>query len=145
MLYPYDPKHTCGTQPLVTITNVKLKNISVKNSLLFPIVMRCNETNPCKNIIFDNVRASGWLLGKKDKGYVCEHVEGYQSNSYPKLDCLKGDISHLQNQKSDDSELNPSVMTEMMLKKLEEAARDVPYIEEDDQMFLSEEQIAEDS
>ena len=74
MLYPYDPKGTCSTQPLISIENIKLKNVNVKSSLLFPIVMRCNEKNPCKNISFENVKAKGWLIGKKDKGYVCENV-----------------------------------------------------------------------
>jgi hypothetical protein len=55
MLYPFDPRGTCQTQPRVNITNVKLKNIQIRNSLLFPIVLRCNETNPCKNIDFENV------------------------------------------------------------------------------------------
>ena len=55
MLYPFDPKGTCATQPLVSITNVKLKNVKIKNSLLFPIIMRCNEKNPCQNISFLNV------------------------------------------------------------------------------------------
>jgi hypothetical protein len=92
MFYPFDPKGKCETQPRVNITNVKLKNIQIRNSLLFPIVLRCNETNPCKNIQFENVEARGWLIGKKNKGYVCENVLGSQINSYPKLDCLK-DIS----------------------------------------------------
>ena len=42
MLYPFDPKGNCETQPRVNITNVKLKNIKIRNSVLFPIVMRCN-------------------------------------------------------------------------------------------------------
>lgn len=49
MLYPFF-KGTCQTQPLVDITNVRLKDITIRNSLLFPIVMRCNESNPCKGI-----------------------------------------------------------------------------------------------
>lgn len=28
------------------------------------------------------------MIGKKDKGYVCENVVGTRINSYPKLDCL---------------------------------------------------------
>ena len=89
MLYPFDPKGNCQTQPRINITNVRLKDISITSSLLFPIVLRCNETNPCKNIEFDNVQARGWLIGKKNKGYVCENIIGTQLRSYPKLDCLK--------------------------------------------------------
>ena len=71
MLYPFDPKGTCDTQPLVSITNIKLKDVEIRNSLLFPIIMRCNEKNPCQNVSFENVEARGWGIGKKDKGYVC--------------------------------------------------------------------------
>lgn len=88
MFYPFGRRSSCATQPRVTMRNIKFKDIHIKNSLLFPILMRCNESNICKNISFENVQAHGWGIGKKDKGYVCEHVEGSQINSYPKLDCL---------------------------------------------------------
>lgn len=42
MFYPFDPKGTCETQSRINITNIKLKNVMIRNSLLFPIVMRCN-------------------------------------------------------------------------------------------------------
>lgn len=71
MLYPYDPKGKCATQPLVDVSNIKLKNVFIRNSLLFPIVLRCNEKNPCKNVTFENVQVKGWWIGKNDKGYVC--------------------------------------------------------------------------
>ena len=88
MLYPFDPKGTCDTQPRVTISNIVLKNVKIWNSLLFPIIMRCNETNPCRNIVYDSVQVEGWLIGNKSKGYVCENVHGTRTNTYPKLDCL---------------------------------------------------------
>ena len=71
MLYPYDPKNTCATQPRINISNIQLKNVHITNSLLFPIVMRCNAKNPCKDVIFEDVKIKGWLIGKKDKGFVC--------------------------------------------------------------------------
>ncbi len=52
MLYPFDPRGTCQTQPRINITNIKMKDVTIRKSVLFPIVMRCNETNPCKNIVF---------------------------------------------------------------------------------------------
>lgn len=88
MLYPFDPKGTCSTQPRVSIKNILLKNVVIHNSLLFPIVMRCNETNPCLNVTFDNVQARRWVIGNKSKGYVCENVQGQEIYSFPKLDCL---------------------------------------------------------
>ena len=42
MLYPFDPKGTCETQKRVSITNVRMKDIVIRNSVLFPVVLRCN-------------------------------------------------------------------------------------------------------
>lgn len=50
MFYPYDPKGTCETQPLIDIRNVIMKDIKIHKSLLFPYVFRCNKTNPCTGI-----------------------------------------------------------------------------------------------
>lgn len=50
MFYPYDPKGTCETQPLIDICNVTMKDIRIHKSLLFPYVFRCNKTNPCTGI-----------------------------------------------------------------------------------------------
>lgn len=128
MLYPFDPRGTCSTQPRINITNVKLKDISITNSLLFPIVMRCNETNPCRNITFENVKAKGWLIGKKNKGYVCENIHGEQRNSSPQLDCLtktqeepaEAEGRHLQ---EEELQFDPK----MMMERMEQAALSTPY------------------
>ena len=87
MLYPFDPKGTCQTQPLIDVRNITLKNVHIDNSLLFPIIVRCNATNPCTGINFNNVFINKWRIGNK-KGYVCENVKGTQEGGYPKLDCL---------------------------------------------------------
>lgn len=47
MLYPFDKKGTCTTQPRVTLRNITLENIDIKNSLLYPVTIRCNVSNPC--------------------------------------------------------------------------------------------------
>lgn len=91
MLYPFDPRGTCQTQPRIDIRNVTLTNITVHRSLLFPIVLRCNETNPCTGINLLNVRVDSWIVGKKNKGYVCEHVKGAQEGGHPRVDCLTED------------------------------------------------------
>jgi len=91
MLYPFDPKGTCSTQPRINITNIVFRNVEVQKSLLFPIILRCNASNPCTNVTFDNVQARRWLIGKKDKGYVCEEVTGRIRNSYPKVGCLQSE------------------------------------------------------
>lgn len=52
MLYPFDRKGTCTTQPRVTLRNITLKNVMINNSFFFPVIIRCNETNPCTNFYF---------------------------------------------------------------------------------------------
>lgn len=89
MLYPFDPKGTCTTQPRVTLRNITLKNVMVNNSLFFPVVIRCNETNPCKNFLFDNVTTDKWHVGQKKTGVVCEQTSGKQRLCNPKIYCLQ--------------------------------------------------------
>lgn len=88
MLYPFDPKGTCSTQPRIDVRNISLEDIKITDSLLFPILMRCNETNPCSGVYFKNVVINKWLIGNKHKGFVCENVKGIQEGGYPRIDCL---------------------------------------------------------
>jgi hypothetical protein len=88
LLYPYDPHHTCSTQPLITISRVSLLNVSIHHSLLYPVIIRCNETNPCRQFRFENVRADRWDIGQHPAGMVCEHVQGSQVNTTPPVYCL---------------------------------------------------------
>jgi hypothetical protein len=81
MLYPLGGN--CETQPLITISNVTLRNITSKGGLLPAGIIRCNETNPCTDFTFENVdvRSKFWdLLGK---GYITEYIEGESINSFP--------------------------------------------------------------
>lgn len=71
MLYPFDKHGTCTTQPRVTLRNITLDDISIHESLLYPVTIRCNVTNPCKDINFINVKTDGWRIGQKKNGYVC--------------------------------------------------------------------------
>lgn len=48
MIYPFDPRGNCQTQPLVTLKNITLDNIKIHRSLLYPVTIRCNVSNPCK-------------------------------------------------------------------------------------------------
>lgn len=55
-LYPL--QGTCPTNALVTFQNIQFRNIFAWNTLpLFesPGVIMCDEKNPCKDIVFDNV------------------------------------------------------------------------------------------
>lgn len=47
MIYPFDPKGTCSTQPRVTLKNITLEDVTIHKSLLYPVTIRCNVTNPC--------------------------------------------------------------------------------------------------
>jgi hypothetical protein len=68
---------------LVDVKNITLRNIQTYGALLPPGIVRCNETNPCTGIVFDNVKVRGWwrLL---HKGYITENVYGEVSSSKPK-------------------------------------------------------------
>lgn len=96
MLYPYDPKGTCRTQPRITMRNITLKNVMVNNSLFFPVVIRCNETNPCTGFNFENVTTDKWKIGKKNVGVVCEFAHGTQKSCSPKIFCFE-DSENVQN------------------------------------------------
>lgn len=85
MLYPFDPKGKCSTQPRVNITNIRLENITIVDSLLDPILIRCNSTNPCKNIQLRNITAKKWRLGKH--GYICENAEIITEKVTPNVTC----------------------------------------------------------
>jgi polygalacturonase len=53
------PKLTkCATQPLVSISRITLRNVTAVDTIpMFegPGVILCDEANPCKDIVFDNV------------------------------------------------------------------------------------------
>ena len=136
MLYPFDPKGTCGTQPRINITNVVLRNVNIEKSLLFPFIFRCNKTNPCRGITLDNVHAHKWRIGKKDKGYVCENVEMIQRDNYPKVECIvAGDEPTLKSTPNLVHE-EEAILPEM-LKEMEEANREIPYHDDDDDDMAS--------
>ena len=80
MLYPILPE--CHTQPLITVSNITLRNITSDEGWLPPGIIRCNATNPCSGFVFDNVQVKGWF-NKHDLGYITENVQGVSINSYP--------------------------------------------------------------
>ena len=72
------------TNPYVTITNIHFENIMVKNELLRAGLLRCNITNPCKNITFSNVI----IYSKHDtcthRPYICDGpgtLQGYYDDT----------------------------------------------------------------
>jgi hypothetical protein len=80
MLYPL--LNDCQTQPRITVRNITLRNINSINGILPPGIIRCNETNPCRDITFDNVKVTGWFT-LLDYGYITENAYGTSSWSLP--------------------------------------------------------------
>jgi hypothetical protein len=75
-------KH-CPTNPQVTISDVTLRNITTIDNVLPAGIIRCNETNPCKNFVFENVNIHSKVWDLLGYGYITENVEGVVSNSHP--------------------------------------------------------------
>lgn len=85
MLYPLGGDEHCPTNPLVTIANVSLRNVTMTGGV-FPPVMRCNETNPCTGFEFVDVQISD---RPGDEGWICENVQGSeQGSTSPSTGCL---------------------------------------------------------
>lgn len=76
----------CPTQALVPISNVKLINVTLAEGVFLPGVILCNETNPCSNFLFENVRNTGFFIVQDN--YVCENVQGTVINSNPNPGCF---------------------------------------------------------
>ena len=52
LTYPLD---ACETQPLVDVRNITIKHLRSSGGPLPAGIVRCNETNPCKDINFEDV------------------------------------------------------------------------------------------
>jgi len=52
------------------------------SGILPPGIIRCNETNPCRDFNFENVWVTGWFTAL-NYGYITENVIGTQSYSFP--------------------------------------------------------------
>ena len=72
-------------QPLVNITNILLQNVTSDSGWLNAGVLRCAESNPCRDITLDNVHVSGWA----SSFYVCENMIGTVTNSTPVPSCME--------------------------------------------------------
>ncbi len=73
MLYPL--LKNCQTQPRITMRNITLLNVDSINGILPPGIITCNETNPCHDINFDNMKVTGWFT-LLNYGYITENVIG---------------------------------------------------------------------
>ena len=81
MIYPLD--RNCPTNPRVTMQNIELRNITSTGGLLPVGILRCNETNPCKNFTFKDVNVKSPLWDLLGIGWITEFVEGTATNVFP--------------------------------------------------------------
>lgn len=86
MLYPLNKD--CPTDPLITISNITLRDIKSTGGVLPAGILRCNKTNPCTDFTFDNVDVRSEFWDALGYGYITEYVEGTVINNVfpdPKL------------------------------------------------------------
>eukprot|EP00117_Sycon_ciliatum_P014161 scpid52596/ scgid14535/ Probable exopolygalacturonase X; Galacturan 1,4-alpha-galacturonidase; Poly(1,4-alpha-D-galacturonide)galacturonohydrolase; Probable exopolygalacturonase X; Galacturan 1,4-alpha-galacturonidase; Poly(1,4-alpha-D-galacturonide)galacturonohydrolase len=71
MTYPLEP---CETQPRVPMDAITLRNVVMSGGINpFAGVVRCNESRPCTNFLFENVHVKEAL---DTENYILEYVEG---------------------------------------------------------------------
>lgn len=83
MLYPWaGGDDTCATQPLITVSNIQLHNVTTHGGIFPPGVIRGNSTHPMTDFVWDNVHSRGWwkLFGL---GFITEFTEGTVTDSKP--------------------------------------------------------------
>jgi len=79
MFYPFGD---CATIAEVGMFNITLRNVETHGGILWPGVIRCNETMPCTGFVFDNVKHHSWwsMIGWN---YFTENVYGTVTDSKP--------------------------------------------------------------
>ena len=65
---------TCPTQPLVPVTNLVLRNITMTGAWTSPGVLRCNDTNPCRGWVFEDVHISSATNFPAGNNFICEGI-----------------------------------------------------------------------
>lgn len=80
MLYPLTG---CETQPLITISDITLKNVTSHGSILPAGIIRCNASNPCTNFHFEDVQMKSALWDTLEMGFITEFIEGTTKNVFP--------------------------------------------------------------
>jgi hypothetical protein len=73
----------------VTVDGVFLRNVNIYGGILSPGLIVCNVTNPCTNLVFDNVNVYDRSYFPVKEGFYCENGSGYAKNSNLYPSCLK--------------------------------------------------------
>ena len=81
MTYPIS--EFCQTNPRVTMKDITLRNVTSTGALLPAGVILCNETNPCKNFLFEDVNMRSTLWDTLGIGYINHFSEGQATRSFP--------------------------------------------------------------
>ena len=79
----YPVSDFCQTDPLVTMRDITLRNITSTGALLPAGVILCNATNPCKNFVFEDVNMRSPLWDAIGIGYINHFSEGVSIRSFP--------------------------------------------------------------
>lgn len=110
MLYPLKP---CDTEPLISISDVTIRNVNSYGNILPPGVFRCHESNKCTGFVLDNVHVSGWwrLFGLN---YITENVEGSVNKSRPVPAFVNAADGKVLNEGDDDNTEFGSGFTQMV-------------------------------
>eukprot|EP00483_Globobulimina_turgida_P005037 UN05047 len=80
LLWPMDPFSKCPVTSHITWNNITLRNILINSPKQSPGVILGNNTNPIKNILFENVVVNN--PGKRPWGhhfYKCDGVDNFQA------------------------------------------------------------------
>lgn len=83
------PLQACETQPLIDVRNITLKDINSTGGPLPAGIIRCNETNPCEDISFENVHMTSWW-NDMEWSWITEYANGEATEVVPKPIFNKG-------------------------------------------------------
>ena len=83
-LYPLN--QTCATNPLVTMRDIFVTNVTASSGLTLPGVILCDPANPCTNVQFENFNNTGmWLVSS---AYDCHNAFVNSTNADPTPICV---------------------------------------------------------
>jgi len=95
LFWPQVPGSNCDVPAFGTYANITLRNITINNPKGSPGLIYANETNPMKNIVFDNVRVNNPGSKPFGKTYYCKNVQGVATgNTWPVPDCFEDRTSN---------------------------------------------------
>lgn len=83
----YPLNSTCATNPLVSMTNIALSNVTLHGGLTLPGVILCDPANPCENLSFEgvnNTAGGSWLVSSQ---YSCHNAQVMQQDNSPEISC----------------------------------------------------------